>query len=66
LSEPSMSHMGRSPCIKEKHMIRSSIVAVVMSVCMVAATAAGAGSIEFVRAYSMQGDFVGPVPVGNG
>src|SRR5215216_6425195 len=53
-----MSHMRRSPCIEEKHMIRSSIVAVAMSVCMVAATAAGAGSIEFVRAYSMQGDFV--------
>ena len=39
-------------------MIRSSIVAVVASACIVTAIAAGAGSLAFVRTSSMQGDFV--------
>jgi hypothetical protein len=39
-------------------MIRSSMVVVLASACIAAATAAGAGSIEFVQTYSMQGDFV--------
>ena len=39
-------------------MSRSSIVVVVASACLVAATAATAGSLAFVRTYSFQGDFV--------
>src|SRR6266446_2448905 len=55
---PRMAMMMRLPYIEEKLMIRSSMVAVLASACLVAATAAGAGSIAFVRPYSVQGDFV--------
>ena len=39
-------------------MNRSNLVALVASACLVAATAATAGSLAFVRTYSFQGDFV--------
>jgi Protein of unknown function (DUF3616) len=39
-------------------MSRSSLVTIVASACLVAATAATAGSLAFVRTYSLQGDFV--------
>jgi hypothetical protein len=48
----------RASCSKEKLMIRSSMIAVVVSACLAAATVAGAGSIAFVRPYSLQGNFI--------
>jgi hypothetical protein len=39
-------------------MSRFSLVTIVASACLVAATAASAGSLAFVRTYSLQGDFV--------
>src|SRR5262245_13589747 len=44
--------------LEETRMIHSSIVAVMASACLVAAPAAGASSLSFVRTYSLQGDFV--------